>query len=320
LCFKKGTPETMKISLHLILTVLITNCIMAQIPKVTTGTIRQYENFKSKYVAARNIDVWLPEGYDVKKKYRVLYMQDGRSLFDSTITWNKQSLGVDEALGKLIKEGQIGECIVVGIWNGGPLRHSEYFPQRPFESLATERQSSIYKMSHNKLGSKEEEPLFADKVQSDNYLKFIVRELKPFIDSAFSTLSDQPNTFVMGSSMGGLISLYAICEYPDVFGGAACLSTHWVGIPDSKDNPVPAVFMSYLKEHLPDARNHKIYFDHGTATLDSLYGPYQKQVDAIMMAKGYDSGNWMTRVFPGGSHSENAWRRRLSIPLTFLLK
>ena len=73
-------------------------------------------------------------------------------------------------------------------------------------------------------------PVFSGKIQSDNYLKFLVKELKPFIDSSFSTLKDQQNTFIAGSSMGGLISMYAICEYPLVFGGAACLSTHWPGI------------------------------------------------------------------------------------------
>ncbi len=93
----------------------------------------------------------------------------------------------------------------------------------------------------------------------------MVNELKPFIDSNFATLGDQSNTFVAGSSMGGLISLYAVCEYPDVFGGAACLSTHWPGVFNSEHNPIPAAFIRYLESHLPSPVNHKLYFDYGTA-------------------------------------------------------
>lgn len=62
---------------------------------------------------------------------------------------------------------------------------------------------------------------------SDHYLEFLVAELKPFIDSQYRTLPGQPHTFIMGSSMGGLISLYATLEYPHIFAGAGCLSTHW---------------------------------------------------------------------------------------------
>jgi predicted alpha/beta superfamily hydrolase len=155
---------------------------------------------------------------------------------------------------------------------------------------------------------------------SDNYLKFVVTELKPFIDSTFSTLKDQPNTFISGSSMGGLISMYAICEYPEVFGGAACLSTHWPGTFTVENNPVPDAFLKYLKDHLPLPANHRIYFDYGSETLDALYKPFQLQADEIMKAKGYTLKNWVTREFPGDNHSEKAWNKRFSIPALFLLE
>ena len=119
--------------------------------------------------------------------------------------------------------------------------------------------------------------MFGDKVNSDNYLKFIVKELKPFVDKNFSVSSDKANTFIAGSSMGGLISLYAICEYPDVFEGAACLSTHWPGVFNADHNPIPKAFMDYLKKHLPDPKTHKIYFDYGDQTLDAMYGPFQNR-------------------------------------------
>jgi len=242
-------------------------------------------------------------------------MHDGQMLFDSTSNWNKQEWGVDEVAGRLIREKKIPPFIVVGVWNAGPMRHSDYFPQKPFGLLAREQQDSIYKAVRGNSNA-----VFSANINSDGYLRFLVTELKPFIDSAYSTHRDRQHTFVAGSSMGGLISLYAICEYPDIFGGAACLSTHWPGIFANENNPIPGVFMQYLESHLPGSRNHRIYFDYGTATLDAWYKPYQLQADAIMRSKGYTSKNWITKEFPGEDHSERAWNRRLHIPLAFLFK
>lgn len=287
----------------------------AQLPVPYTGDIKGYANFSSKYVEARNIDVWLPDDYSPLKKYAVLYMHDGQTLYDSTITWNKQEWGVDETLGILIAKKKIKNCIVVGIWNSGKGRWPDYLPQKPFETLTRTEQDSIY-YSERTNGS----AIFNGiKVQSDNYLKFIVTELKPFIDSSFSTLKDAANTFIAGSSMGGLISLYAICEYPKVFGGAACISTHWPGIFTTDNNPLPAAFLQYMKTHLPSPANHKIYFDYGTATLDSMYKPFQLQADKIMKQKGYNFKKWVTKEFVGADHSEAAWGRRLDVPVLFLL-
>ena len=290
--------------------------VFAQLPKPSSGSIIRTENFSSKYVPARNVDVWLPDNYSASKKYAVLYMHDGQMLFDSSITWNKQEWGVDETLNQLMQQNKIRDCIVVGIWNGGKSRHPEYFPQKPFEALSKEEQKLVY--SAYRSGG---QSIFSGlPISSDNYLKFLVEELKPFIDKTYSTKTDASNTFVAGSSMGGLISLYALCEYPSIFGGAACLSTHWPGLLSMENNPVPAVFFSYLKQHLPSAKQHRIYFDHGTETLDSMYASLQLQVDAIMKQKKYKPSNWISRSWPGQDHSEKSWRSRLEVPVTFLLK
>lgn len=305
----------MRFTISLIVIFLFCLCTIAiaQTPHVSTGTIKHFKNFHSAYIDAHTVDVWLPDGYNRKEKYAVLYMYDGMALFDSSIMWNKQEWSVDEVLGKLIAEKKIRRCIVVGIWNGGEKRHSEYFPQKPFEMLSTQQQDSLYdiRISGHKL--------FAENIQSGNYLKFIVYELKPFIDSSFSTLKDAGNTFIAGSSMGGLMAWYALCEYPNIFGGAACLSTHWPGVFTTVNNPIPAIFIKYLSTHLPSPVDHKIYFDYGSKTLDSLYKPYQLQVDLIMKMKGYTAKNWVTKEFPGADHSERSWHRRLAIPVIFLL-
>jgi predicted alpha/beta superfamily hydrolase len=290
------------------------NIVEAQMPKVSSGSIQRFEKFNSKFVDTRIVDVWLPEGYSLNKKYAVLYMQDGNALFDSTIMWNHQEWCVDEMVSKLMNENKIKDIIVVGIWNNGTKRHPEYFPQNPFETLTESEQEFITRQLQQKGRiTTTFQPI------SDNYLQFLIQELKPFIDSAFSTKKDRKNTFIAGSSMGALISLYALCEYRDIFGGAACMSTHWPGIFAVENNPFPTAFLLYLKMHLPDPKVHKIYFDYGDQTLDSMYPALQKKVDDVMKMKGFNSKNWETKFFTGENHSETAWAKRLDIPLLFLL-
>lgn len=287
----------------------------AQNITVSTGKIQTFDNFKSKFVDARNVAVWLPDGYSDQEKYAVLYMHDGNMLFDANLTWNKQAWEVDETAGNLIATNKTKKFIVVGIWNNGDFRHSEYFPQKIIANIPE---------STRKIVVQEQ---LKNKPQADNYLKFLVTELKPFIDNKFSTKKDMKNTFIAGSSMGGLISLYAICEYPQVFSGAACLSTHSpmissanIGAIADVDSDVASKFRDYLKSNLPDPKNHKIYFDYGDQTLDALYKPFQEKIDLIMIEKGFTEKNWMTKFFPGDDHSEKSWSKRLFIPLEFLLK
>jgi enterochelin esterase-like enzyme len=279
----------------------------AQVPRVSHGTVHRLDRFPSAFVQPRTVDVWLPEGYDTTRAYAVLYMHDGLGLFDSTLITKREEWGVDETVTALTASGAIRGCIVVGIAHTGDFRHTEYFPAKSLAYVPQPLRDTLIARELN--GA----PL------GDRYLSFLVRELKPFIDAHFATRRDRANTFIAGSSMGGLISWYALCEYPEVFGGAACLSTHWVGSTARGRDTVAAAFNEYLIHHLPPPATHRMYFDHGTAGLDSLYGPYQGWVDRTMRAAGYDATTWMTRVWPGADHTESAWQRRLSVPLTFLL-
>lgn len=285
------------------------------IQKPSSGNIDRIEAFESKFIENRIIDIWLPENYSTSKKYAVLYMSDGQMLFDANTTWNKQAWEVEEVLTKLIQENKIKETIVVGIWNGGKVRHASYFPQKPYENLSIEDKELVTKKLQEKGRTTD---VFIP--NSDNYLKFIVQELKPYIDSKYSVQTNKENTSIAGSSMGGLISIYAICEYPEVFGGSASLSTHWPGNFETENNPIPNAFFKYLKANLPDPNSHKIYFDCGNQTLDSMYPDLQKQVDVIIKGKGFSAKNWLTKYFPGKDHSEKSWNERLHIPLEFLLK
>ncbi len=283
---------------------------------VSKGSIQRIEDFPSQFVSPRNIDIWLPDNYNKNIEYSVLYMHDGQMLYDAASTWNNQEWGVDETVSDLLNKGKIKNTIVVGIWNSGISRHSDYFPQKPFESLDPSYQDSLLTTAKRYNVS----TLFSNGLQADNYLKFIVNELKPVIDIKYSTKSDPVNTLIMGSSMGGLISMYAICEYPDVFGCAGCLSTHWPGTFTIENNPIPQSFVEYLSDNIPDPDSHFFYFDYGTKTLDSLYENTQLKIDSVMIAAGYDNSNWRTIKYEGDDHSEKSWRKRLHVPLEFLLK
>jgi predicted alpha/beta superfamily hydrolase len=284
------------------------------IPQVVRGRIERYENFQSKYVSNRNIDVWLPSGYSDSRKYAVLYMHDGQMLYDPDQTFNHQSWNVDDVASDLLEKDKVKNFIVVGIWNSGNTRYQDYFPQKPFEKLSTvERDTVVARLQR---AGRVAETFHA---HSDNYLKFIVKELKPFIDRKYAVITNKENTLIAGSSMGGLISLYAICEYPRIFGGAACLSTHWPAGFTLENNPFPHVILNYMNKNLPDHKNHKIYFDCGDQTLDALYPNIQRQVDDLMKTHGYSERNWVTHYFPGEDHSEKSWNKRLHFPLEFLL-
>ena len=265
------------------------------------GELLLIPDFQSEFVRPRNIMVWLPPGYGTEpdQAYRVLYAHDGQNLFDPKSSFVGVDWGLHAALCRLRSKGAVDDALVVGIWNT-PDRYREYDPQKVFEEYLSPPQKIAYAKEYGR-------PL------ADLYLKFIVGELKPFIDRRYRTRPGMADTLLLGSSMGGLISAYGLCEYPEVFGAAACLSTHWPA--------VAGKMVDYLADRLPDPHRHRFYFDYGTETIDAQYEPFQQQVDAVLRARGYREGSdWVTRRFSGEDHSERAWRRRIDIPLRFLLK
>jgi enterochelin esterase-like enzyme len=282
---------------------------------VVSGKVERIENFQSKYITSRNIDIWLPEGYTDTKKYAVLYMHDGQMLFDSTTTWNKQEWKVDETISRLMKEEKIKPTIVVGMWNVNEDRHTDYFPQQPWENLSDSTRQAVLDENHA-----QSESLFRKDINSDNYIKFITEEVLPLVEANFNVSRNLKDRAVAGSSMGGLISWYTVLEKPRIFSKAICISTHWPGAMPIENNPIPDAFFSYIEEKLPVVpNNHKFYFDFGTETLDALYPPFEAQVNAVFASKNYKESSFRNLKFEGTDHSETSWNQRLHIPLQFAL-
>jgi enterochelin esterase-like enzyme len=276
-----------------------------ELPHVASGAIERLPNFPSRYVDPRNVDVWLPEGYSSAKRYNVLYMHDGQMLFDAARTWNKQAWRVDQSIPRLLVQGKMPDTIVVGIWNNGKYRHAEYFPEKSLANLAEPARGAFIESN------------LAGRPLADRYLRFIVEELKPAIDKKYATQPERDHTFIMGSSMGGIVSLYAMSEYPDVFGAAACLSTHWIGTHQA-NGYLPMAMFQYMQAKLPSPAQHRLYMDRGTETLDALYRAPQDFADQLVADKGYTGANFLSRVIAGAANPEIDWSVRLDEVLTFL--
>ena len=280
----------------------------------TTGRLVEHSQMTSAHVGPRDVTVWLPPGYDATDAgWPVLYMHDGQNLFDSARAGYGVEWGVDEHVSRLGSGGQIRMPIVVGVHNT-PLRLREYVPADMIRALPADIRTDLL-------------TLYGGDPLSDGYLRFLVEELKPFIDRTYRTRPARGDTVIMGSSMGGLISLYALMKHPEVFGSAGCLSTHWpLRIERLDDNrlerwreTVVRTWSEVIARGLPDPAAHRLYFDRGDETLDQFYAFFQSRIDTVVTATGWGPERFRSLVFPGAEHNEASWNQRLDTPLTFLL-
>ncbi len=274
--------------------------------KVSSGTLQTMTIASPEMGREVTVDIWTPPGYDAKnRRYPVLYMHDGQNLFDAASTWNKQAWEMDSVAGTLIEAGEMEPIIIVGVYCVPETRVGDMMPAEPLQSIAAD---SIRAMVSARLTSP---------VKGDKYVDFIAGTLKPVIDELFPTRSEAAATAVMGSSMGGLASVYAICRHPETFGAAACLSTHWTGF-SQRNEVFPAAMAGYMLSHLPSGKTHKLYFDSGTEDIDELYIPYFHRIAGMVGQLGYAPHNLLVRFFPGQGHQERYWKTRVAEPLLFL--
>lgn len=265
------------------------------------------------------VDIWVPDSAYLAgpsataatslAKLPVIYMHDGQNLFDATTTWNGQSWEVDRMMERLVGSGMARPAIVVGVHSDSGKRVAELMPTKAVVNAGLDSLLNEVKLK-------------GVPPYGDEYAAFLVKTLKPYVDARYNTDPSPVSTTVAGSSMGGLMSLYALCEYPETFGNALCLSTHWSGSPAIKDLFAGALY-DYASAYIPmptgEGYRRKLYFDHGTTTIDADYGPYEERVLEMVRQKGYDERSLASYVDEGAAHEENAWARRLWRPLLFLL-
>lgn len=265
------------------------------------------------------VDVWTPSSYDPLRGegYPVVYVHDGQNVFDPEQAFAGVAWELDDIADRLADNGEIEAPIIVAIHNRGArnLRANDYFPEMSLEYIATEDKPRTYIYETCR-----------DGFFGDEYTAFVATELKPLVDSQYNTSSER--TYTVGSSMGALASLYLFCEYPGIFKGAACLSTHWIGSFKLNsdytltDDPVCAsAIFEYLDNNLPQPTGRKLYFDQGTEGWDADYLKYESSAREIATGDAYDcaSGSLMTYDATGAGHNEWFWQQRADKPLKYLL-
>jgi len=219
----------------------------------------------------RRIWLYLPESYKTSKnKYPVLYMHDGQNVFDDKTSFSGE-WGVDEAIDTLGKV--LGEMIVVAIDNGGAKRMTEY---NPYDS--------------EKFG----------KGEGDAYVDFIVHTLRPFINKNYRTKRSSKYTYTAGSSMGGLISLYAILKYPNRFGGAGVFSPAFWLAPQIKDD--------VLKKGRKVKS--KIYFFAGQLESETMV---PDMLSVFQLFNSRSKAKLTSVIRSEGRHSESTWRNEFPL-------
>ena len=250
-----------------------------------TGTVKYHRALKGAGIKDRDLIVWLPPGYeaDTSRRYPVIYMHDGQNVFDPATSAFGVDWSVDETADDLIKKKSIEPVIVVGIYNTSD-RMKEYTP--------------------------------GDKGAA--YMEFIVKTVKPLIDSTYRTKPDRKNTIVGGSSAGGIISFMLVWEHPEVFSKAICMS------PAFKTPTSMSAGWDYAKVVETSTGKKKdvfFYIDNGGIGLESQLQPGVDEMIKALKAKGYQEGkDFVVVIDPNAKHSEADWAKRFPNALQLVLK
>ena len=252
-----------------------------------TGTLRLHKALESRFTeSSHDVIVYLPPDYnETERRYAVLYLHDGQNLFDPATAFAGNDWGLDALAEALIQTGQIQPLVIVGIYNAGEKRIAEYTHVRDRRGRGGRAKA---------------------------YARFLIEDLKPFIDSEYRTLTGRANTGLGGSSLGGLVTMYLGLHHPDVFGKLIVMS--------------PSVWWAnraILREvrKLRGRLAEKIWLDIGTCEGQNpaLSVKNAEDLAAALVSKGWQPGQDFKFVEdPGAGHNEKAWGHRMRDALKFL--
>jgi predicted alpha/beta superfamily hydrolase len=245
----------------------------------------------------RIVDYWLPK----EPATHLLIAHDGQNVFDGrTSTHRGQTWKMAQSANRVSKELGIVPPAIIGVWHSSTKenpwgRGKDLVPEKYFRDGISVAKDVSVPSDH------------PDFLHGDTYLRSIFEEYVPAIAPAISP----SRTAMIGSSMGGLATLYAVAQLPDKFTTALALSTHW---PFGGNELVERT----IKE-LPSPSTHKIWMSHGTKGLDSAYAPFQHLADKLMAERGYLPHNFVSKVYERSGHNERSWAKYLDQPMRFWL-
>ena len=271
----------------------------------------------------RKIQIYYPNNKKIDSDTLFIFMNDGEELFNAAESWHNMEWGIDEKIEEMnLNESELNFVIIAihsakkgnRFFVDETKRYAEYFPKESipyFDSGFKKRRYQEWVNNNN---------LY--------YLEFLTEDVIPFVEEKFDTSLNNKNLGIIGASMGGLAALNALIEHPDLFGFAGCISTHWVGIKpleyvllplvgkiDGDDDTANAI-ISYIEDNITNIDDQKIYFDHGTVGLDSLYSTPQRRVNKILDSKSKD---YKYLVFDGYDHYAPEFGSRFDSVLEYLV-
>ena len=271
----------------------------------------------------RRIQIYYPYSKNVNDQTKFIIMNDGEELFSESDSWNGKAWNIDETFKDLKTQKENLNLVIIAIdsakrINGNILdetrRYAEYFPKESIKYIDENLKRSIY---HNFIDS-----------QKFNYQDFVINKVIPSIEKKFDTKLNRDNLGIIGASMGGLSALNMSIENPEIFGFVGCISTHWVGIKISEylilpfrmkisgDESTTKAIQKYIKDNVSKLSSQKIYFDHGTVGLDSLYENPQNEINKILLGSKI---NFIYEVHPNHDHEPKFFGQRFkNILLNFI--
>ncbi len=271
----------------------------------------------------RRIQIYYPYSKNVNNQTKFIIMNDGEELFSENDSWNGKAWNIDETFKDLKMQKENLNLVIIAIdsakrINGNILdetrRYAEYFPKESIKYIDENLKRSIYSN-------------FIDS-QKFNYQDFVINKVIPSIEKKFDTKLNRDNLGIIGASMGGLSALNMSIENPEIFGFVGCISTHWVGIKISEylilpfrmkisgDESTTKAIQKYIKNNVSKLSSQKLYFDHGTVGLDSLYENPQNEINKILLGSEI---NFIYEVHPDHDHEPKFFGQRFkNILLNFI--
>ena len=289
--------------------------------QLATGNIEEF--FIEHNAYDRRIQIYYPFNNQVDQNTKFVIMNDAEELFLEEDTWRGKSWRIDKTFQDLAKSSKNLNIVVIAVNSAkkpgkilnSSRRYADYFPNESIYYFEDGLKKTIYST-------------FIDK-ENLNYPKFLATSLIPELEDKLKIELSKNNLGIIGSSMGGLSALNTIIEYPELFGFAGCLSTHWIGIKPfeymtlplrkriSADEDTVNAIKDYVETNIHKLKDHKIYFDHGTRGLDYLYK--DPQIDINKVFEEYNI-SYRSEVHKGHEHSPEDFGKRLKSIILYMLE